>query len=45
MDNLVCGGCSVSQIIQFKKCILKNKTNIFRHLKQEIALAIPVSNE
>ena len=36
-DNIVCGRCSDSQIIQFR--------NIFCHLKLEIALAIPASND
>ena len=44
MDNMVCGRCSISQITQFKKCLFSKKINIFRHLKLEIALAIPASN-
>ena len=42
MNNMVCGKCSVSRIIQFK--IFKN-IHIFRHLKLEIALAIPALND
>ena len=37
MDDIVCGRCSVSEIIKFRF--------FFRHLKLEIALAIPASNE
>ena len=42
MDNIVWGRCSVSQIIQLKKCV---NINIFRHLKLEIASSIPASND
>ena len=45
MVNVVCGGCSVNQIIIFRSCILKKNGNIFRHLKLEIAIAIPASND
>ena len=49
MDNTVCGRCSVSQNTQFKKWIfsknISKNINIFRHLKLEIALAIPASND
>ena len=45
MDNMVCGGRPVSQIIQFKICLFSKNINIFRHLQLEIALAIPASNE
>ena len=45
MDNIVCGRCSVSQITQLRRCIFAKKLNIFRHLKLEIALAIPASND
>ena len=45
MDNIVCGRCSVSQIIQFRRCIFSKNIYIFRHLKLEIALAIPASND
>ena len=43
-DNMVCGRRSVNQIIQFERCIFSKNTNIFRHLKLEIALVIPASN-
>ena len=45
MDNIVCGRCSASQIIQFRRCIFSKNIYIFRHLKLEIALAIPASND
>ena len=45
MGDIVCGRCSVNQIIQFKRCIFKKNINIFRHSKLEIALAIPASND
>ena len=45
MDNIVCGICSVSQIIQFRRCIFSKNIYIFCHLKLEIALAIPASND
>ena len=45
MNNMVCYGCSVSQITQFKRCPFSKIINIFRHLKLEIALAIPASND
>ena len=45
MDNTVCGGCSASKITQFRRCIFSKNIYIFRHLKLEIALAIPASND
>ena len=45
MNNMVCGRCSVSRIIQFKKCPFFKNIHIFRHLKLEIALAIPALND
>ena len=45
MDNIVCGGCSISQITQFKRSQFLKNINIFCHLKLEIALAIPASND
>ena len=45
MDNLVCGGCSVKEIIQVRRCILSKDINIFCHLKLEIALAISASTD
>ena len=45
MDDTVCGRCSVSQITQFRRCIFSQDIYIFRHLKLEIALAIPASND
>ena len=45
MDNIVGGRCSVSLIIQLKRCIFSKNKIIFRHLKLEIALAIPASND
>ena len=45
MDNTVCGRCSVSKITQFRTCRFSKNIYIFRHLKLEIALAIPASND
>ena len=45
MDNIVCGSCSVRQITQFRRCIFTKTIILFRHLKLEIALAIPASND
>ena len=45
MNNTVCGRCSVSQITQFRRWIFSKNIYIFRHLKLEIALAIPASND
>ena len=45
MDNTSCGKCSVSRITQFRTCIFSKTIYIFRHLKLEIALAIPASND
>ena len=45
MDNIVRGGRSISQITQFKRCLFLKNINIFCHLKLEIVLAIPASND
>ena len=45
MDNIVGGRCSVSLMTQLGRCIFSRNKNIFRHLKLEIALAIPASND
>ena len=45
--HVVCGGYSVGQITQsddVHDVHLKKKKKVFRHLKLEIALAIPASN-
>ena len=39
------GVCFVDPIIQFQRCLFFHKYNFFRHLKLEIVLAIPASNE
>ena len=44
MDNIVGGRCSVSLITQLRRCIFSKNKNIFRYLKLEILLAIPVYN-
>ena len=44
MDNIVCGRRPVRQITQFRRCTFK-KIYFFRHLKLEIALAIPALND
>ena len=45
MDNIFGGRCSVSLITQLRRCIFSKNVNIFRHLKLDIALAIPASND
>ena len=45
MDNIVGGRCSASLITQLRRCIFSKNKNIFRHLKLEITLAIPASND
>ena len=45
MDNIVGGRWSVSLITQLRRCIFSKNKNIFRHLKLEIALAIPASSD
>ena len=45
MVTMACGRRSISQIIQFKGCLFSKNIYIFRHLKLEIALAIPASND
>ena len=45
MDNIVVGRCSVSLTTQLRRCLFSKNKNIFRHLKLEIALAIPASND
>ena len=39
----VCGRSSFRQVTQFTRCIFLEHIYIFRHLKLEIALAIPAS--
>ena len=43
--QFVVGACSVRQVTQFRRCIFSEHINSFRHLKLEIALAIPASND
>ena len=45
MDNILCGRCSVRQITQIRRCRFFLNNDIFCHLKLEIALAIPASND
>ena len=45
MDNIVYGRCPVRKITKFRGCIFSKNINIFPHLKLEIALAIPASND
>ena len=45
MDKLICDSCSVNQITQFASCLLFINGYIFRHLRLEIASAIPASND
>ena len=45
LNNIACGRCLASQIMQFRRCIFSENTNIFRHLKLKIVLAIPASNK
>ena len=44
-DKIVSGRCSVNPIIQYWLCLFFININVFLHLKLEIALAIPASNE
>ena len=44
-DKIVFNGCFVDPIIYFQTSLFFINSNIFRHLKLEIALAIPASNE
>ena len=37
--------CSVHKILHFKRCLFFMNSNIFRHSKLEILLAIPTLNE
>ena len=45
MEIIVGGRCSVSLITQLRRCIFSKNKDIFRHLKLEIASAIPASND
>ena len=45
VDNVVCGRRSICQITEFIRCLFSKNINIFCHLKLEIALAIPASND
>ena len=45
IHKIACDRCSVNQNIDFHKCSLSINSHIFRHLKLEIALAIPASND
>ena len=44
-DKIHFGRCSDKQIIQYGRLIFFINMNILRHLKLEIALAIPASND
>ena len=45
MDNIVCGRCSVSLIIQFRRCVFSKIEIFFRHLKlrQQFQLQMTIS--
>ena len=45
IDKIFSGGCSANQIFHFGRCLFFINSHIFRHLKLEIALAIPALNE
>ena len=45
IDKISSSRCSANQIFQFGRCLFFIDRNIFRHLKLEIALAIPALNE
>ena len=45
IDKIFSGRCSANQIFQFGRCLFFLNENIFRHLKLEIALAIPALKE
>ena len=44
IDKIFSGRCSANQIFQFGRCLFFINRNVFRHLKLEIALAIPALN-
>ena len=45
IGKMVLGARPVIQIVQFWRCLFFINSNIFLHLKLEIALAIPASNK
>ena len=45
IDKIFSGRRSANQIFQFGRCLFFINRNVFRHLKLEIALAIPAINE
>ena len=45
IHKIVCDGCSVNQNVYFHTCLFFINSLIFRHLKLEIALAIPATND
>ena len=44
-DKIIFDRCLFDPIFQYWRCLFFTNMNIFRHLKLEIALAIPASNE
>ena len=45
IDKKLSGRCSANQIFHFGRCLFFINSHIFRHLKLEIALAMPALNE
>ena len=45
IHKIVCDRCSANQNVNFHTCLFFINSHIFRHLKLEIALAIPASND
>ena len=45
IEKIFSGRCSANDLFQFGRCLFFINRNIFRHLKLEIALAIPALNE
>ena len=43
--KIIIGRCLAKPILQYWRCLLFSNINIFRHLKLEIASAIPASND
>ena len=45
MDNIVCGGCSVSQMIRFRRCIFSKHRTISRHLNEKYNISNSAGEE
>ena len=45
IHKIICDRCSVNQNVRFHTCLFFINSHNFRHLKLEIASAIPASND